>query len=108
AVVVALDEATTGRVVVIRGERKTGVIGELEDSLAQSFAESSLANELRAVVILQRAGYDLRRRCSVVVHENDDREFGSAVAVGYAIDLFRVRAAPLGDDQHAALEQLIR
>ena len=58
SVVVALDEASAGRVVVIGRERKSRVIGERIDRLNQSLAEGNFADDDRAVVVLERSGDD--------------------------------------------------
>ena len=58
-IVGALDKPSRWRVVVVGGEREAGVLGDLEHRLHQALAEGSLADDQRAIVILQRAGDDL-------------------------------------------------
>ena len=71
--VVALDQAAAGRVVVRDGQQQRRAFGERELRLHQALAERVLAQDPGAVVILQRAGDDLRRRRRLAVHQHHDR-----------------------------------
>src|SRR3981081_2993079 len=55
-VVVALDQAAGGRVVVVGGESEARVLGDGEDGLDKTLAEGGLAAEQGATMILQGAG----------------------------------------------------
>jgi hypothetical protein len=107
-VVVALNEASGGSVVVVGREGQTGVLGDLEDGLDEAFAEGGFADDEGAVVVLQGAGDDLSRGGGVAVDEDDDRVFvRTLLAVGGAVDLVGEGAAALGDDDLAFLEELV-
>ena len=57
--IVALDQAAAGSVVLRDGKEQSAVAGEREGRLHQAFAESALAEDPGAIVILQRAGQNL-------------------------------------------------
>src|SRR6266851_3097344 len=57
-VVVALDQAAGGRVVVVGGESEARVLCDGEDGLDQTLAEGGFADDQGAIVILQGAGDD--------------------------------------------------
>ena len=102
-----LDRAAARRVVVRGREAQRGVGGHRAHGLHRALAERRLAENDRAVLILQRARDDLRRRRGVRVRQHDDRQRledrrhalqriaverrQAIVLVGVAIDLLRVR-----------------
>ena len=107
AVVVALDEASGGGVVVVCGEGEAGVVGGVEDGLDEALAEGGLADDEGAVVVLQGAGDDLRGGGGVSVDQDDDGVLvGVGFSVGCTVDLVGEGAAALGDDDLALLEEL--
>ena len=79
--VVTLNQASARRVVLGRGQRQTGVLRQRINRLHQTFAESSFADDQAAIMILNRAGNNLSRRCGSAVHQHDQRIFLAAVAV---------------------------
>ena len=79
--IIALDQAAAGRVVVRGGERQAGVIAQRENGLHQSLAEGGLAQNPGAVMILQRAGDDLRGRSGIAIHQHHDRIIVAVIAV---------------------------
>ena len=107
-VVVALDEASGGSVVVVGGEGEAGVFADLEDGLDEALAEGGFAYDEGAVVVLQGSGDDLGGGCGVAIDEDDDGVLvGALLTVGGAVDLVREGAAVLGDDDLALLEELV-
>src|SRR5262249_1596370 len=54
-----LNHAAAGREVAARREREAGAFADLVDRLHERLAERLLADDERAIVILQRAGDDL-------------------------------------------------
>ena len=107
-VVVALDEAAGGRVVVIGRQGEAGVLGDLEDGLDEALAEGGFADDEGAVVILQGAGDDLGGGGGVAIDQDDDGVLvGALLAVGGAIDLVREGAAALRDDDLSLLQELV-
>ena len=106
-VVVALDEAAGGRVVVVGREGEAGVFGDLEDGLDEALAEGGFADDEGAVVILQGAGDDLGGRGGVAIDEDDDGELRPLLAVGGAVDLVGEGAAALRDDDLTLVEKLV-
>ena len=105
--VVALDEAAGRRVVVIGGERQAGVFAQVVDSLHQAFAEGGFADDQRAVVILQCAGNDLRRRSRAAIDQHHDGEGLAAVAMCCRVVLIGIGASALRDDALSLGEQMV-
>ena len=79
--VVALDQPSAGRVVAVGGQRQAGVLGQREHGLHQALAERRFAQNPGAVVILQRARHDLRRRRREMVDQHHDRIVMPVVAM---------------------------
>ena len=91
---------------MIRRQRKPGVLGDLEDRLHQALAEGRLADDQGAIMILQRAGDDLRRRGRIAVHQHHDRIL-QVRSMRRAIDLIREGASTLRNDDLALLQKLV-
>ena len=87
--VIALNQTSARRVVLRRGQRQAGVLGERIDGLHQTFAESGFADNQSAIMVLNRAGNDLRCRSRAAIHQHDQRIFLAAVAVRRRVTLFR-------------------
>ncbi len=68
-----LDRAAARRVVARRGELDGRVVAERHDGLHRALAERLRAHDLRALVVLQRAGDDLGGGRRAAVHEDDHR-----------------------------------
>src|SRR5262245_44272362 len=62
-----LNQPAARRVVVRRGQRETGRAADLVDRLDERLAEGRLADNVGAIVILERAGDDLGRAGAVAV-----------------------------------------
>jgi hypothetical protein len=92
---------------VIGGERQAGVLAQVVDGLHQAFAEGGFADDEGAVVVLQGAGDDLRRRGRAAVDQHDDGEGLAAVAVGGGVVLVGVGAPALADDALSLGEQVV-
>ena len=60
------------RVVARRGEADRGVIADRDDGLHRALAEGARAEKRRALVILQRAGHDLRGRSRAAVDQHHE------------------------------------
>ncbi len=71
--VVALDQPPAGRVVLGRGQRQAGILDDRINRLDQPLAERVIAENPRAVVILQCAGDDLRSARRIAVDQYHDR-----------------------------------
>ena len=68
-----LDRAPAGRVVARGGELDRGVVAQRHDGLHRALAEGLRAHHLGALVVLQRAGDDLRGRGRAAVHQHHHR-----------------------------------
>src|SRR5882724_2422472 len=69
--VFALDQPSTGRVVLGGGECKAGIFCKRINRLDQTFAEGSFTHDQTAVVILDGAGDDLGRGSRAAIHQYD-------------------------------------
>ncbi len=78
--VIALNQAATGSVVTRGSQRETGVFAERGHRLNQALAEGGFADNQTAVVILHRAGNDLRSRSRIIIHQDDERHSVTAIA----------------------------
>src|SRR5208337_2700928 len=86
-VVVALDEASAGRVVLGGGQGQSRVLRKRIDGLHQALAEGGFTHNQAAVVVLNGACDDLGRRCGSAVHQHNQRVVLATVAVGRAVHL---------------------
>src|SRR5262245_17963116 len=104
-----LDRAA-GRGEVARGgePQRAVALPKRDDGLHRSLAERARSDDGRALVILQRAGDDFRRRGRAAVDQDDDRlALGDVAGPGVeALGLVGVAAA--GRDDLALLEEGIR
>ena len=73
----------------------------------QSLAEGGFAGDDRAIVILQRAGNNLRGRSRAVIHQHHDGIFAAPVAMSRPVGLFRKRAATLRNNHLALFQKLV-
>ena len=97
-----LNQAAARRVVVRRRQRQAGAAADAIDRLHQRLAERRLADDVGAIVILQRAGDDLRRAGAVAVGEHHDRDVGELAVFGRAVVLIGIRDAAARVDDHLA------
>ena len=97
-IVDGLDAAARGDVVFGRGEFEHGIVAQRSRRLHESLAETALADQHRAVEVLQRPGDDLRRRCRTAVDQHRQRQVcKDRLRVG-AEHLLRIFRTPLGAD----------
>src|SRR6185437_5530819 len=68
----SLDRAARRGVVAGRGEPKGAAAAERNDGLYRALAERARADQRRPVMILQRAGDDLRGRSRTAVDQHHD------------------------------------
>src|SRR6185503_6279797 len=73
--VVALNEPPARRVVMPCSQHQRRLIRQRERALHKPLAETILANEARAVVVLKRTRNYFRGRSRVLVYQNNDRVF---------------------------------
>ena len=85
-----LNEPAARRVVVRRRERKAGVAVNPIHGLDERFSERGFAHHIRAIVILQRAGDDLRCARAAAVRDHHDRDVQELAVLGRPIILIRV------------------
>src|SRR3954469_680660 len=85
----AMNRASTRCVPLARGHLQVVAAVEREDRLDESFAEAGRANDERAIVVLERAGDDLRRRCRRSVDEDDEWNLRADVGAVRACNLGR-------------------
>src|SRR5208282_6505435 len=83
--IIALDQASAGRVIVPGGQGQAGVFAQLINRLDQAFAEAGLADHQRAVMILEGAGDDFRRTRRQAVDEHHNGIFIAIVTAGGVI-----------------------
>ncbi len=83
---------------MVGGQSQAGVFAEVVDGLYQALAKGGFADDQGAIMVLKRAGNDLRRRSRVSVYQYDDGKVFAVVAVGGGIDLIGIGAAALGND----------
>ena len=101
-----LDRAARRRVVARRGQPQRAVaVAERDDGLHRALAEGARAEDGRALVVLQRAGDDFRRRGRAAVDQHDDRLAVGDVARARRVALRLVGVAAAGRDDLAALEE---
>ena len=85
-----LDRAARRRVIARRGQAQRAVLAERHDGLHGALAERARADQRRALVILQRAGDDLRGRGRAAVDQHDQRLAVGEVAAGPRVEALRV------------------
>ena len=76
----ALDGAAARREPARGGELERHAFAQREERLHQPLAEGRRADHHRAVVVLERAGDDLRGAGGAFVHQHDDRQLGPGLA----------------------------
>ena len=95
-VVDGLNAAARRDVVFGRGELQHGVVAQRPRRLHESLAVAALADDHRAVEVLQGAGHDLRRRCRIAVDEHRQRQVGEDRLRRGAVNLPRIFRAAFG------------
>ena len=105
--VVALDQPSTGRVIVRRGERQASIFRQRIHSLHQTLAKRDFARDQPAVVVLNRSGNNLRRRSGEPVHQNHQRIILPAVAMLRHVTLLGGSAPMMRDDELTFLQELV-
>ena len=105
----ALDRAARRRVVARGGEAHRAVVRELDDGLHRAFAEGARAHEHGAMVVLQRAGHDLRGGGRAAVDQHHHREPAGGVLVGCRIEALRaLHLAATDRDDLALVDEGVR
>src|SRR5579863_5165403 len=105
--IVALDQATTRRVVVSRGEGEAGILRQRINGLNQALAERHFTDDQAAIMILNRSGNNFRRRGSQAIYQNDERIILATIAVLCDITFFCRRAAVVRNDDLTLLQELV-
>ncbi len=102
-----LDRAARRRVVAGGCQFDGAVVAEVDDALHRSLAEGSQADDCGALLVLQGAGDDFRRRGCTWIGQDHDRLAVQHVALFGLIadDVFRIAAA-LADDLATIEEQV--
>ena len=94
--------------IVGNGEANHRTVGELDGSLHKAFAKRAAANDLSAVLILQRAGDNLGSRCGIFIDEYDDATAGTKMTVARCAEVLAWHGTSLGvDDDVVLLQELI-
>jgi hypothetical protein len=106
---VLVDDAVAGRVIFGDGQLEGRAVVERENALHGAFAEGFLAENHRAVQILQTAGDDFRRAGAAEIDQDDDRHAFQfiAVAPGAQDGIFGRVAAFGGDNQLPARQEFL-
>src|SRR5579864_3379224 len=103
--VIALNQTAAGRVEMCGGQRQSSALGKRKDGLHQSFAERSLAQNPCAVVILQSAGHNFRRRGAIRIDQHDDGIFVATETVAYRVGSGWIFAPARRDHRRAAAQE---
>src|SRR5262245_52680206 len=105
----AVDGAALGREVLGRGQAEARAVRERDDRLDRALTERLGAHQHGAVVILQRAGHDLRRGGAALV-DQDDHGNRAQRLLGVRREAHVLVAHPAFgvDDQLAVLQELLR
>src|SRR5690606_25790393 len=90
-----------------RGELHRVAAVQREERLHQPLAERRFANDHRAIVVLQRAGHDLRGRGGTLVNEDHQRNFGGDGAFARHVQLGRGTAAAHARDLLALRQEQV-
>src|SRR5579864_327480 len=103
-----LDRLAGRRVVARRGQAQRAIAAaERNDGLHRSLAERAGADQRRALVVLQRAGDDFRRRSRAAIDQDDERLALGEVARMRRAALGFLGVAAAGRDDLAALEERV-
>ena len=103
-----LDGATARQVVQRRRQAQARPVVERDDGLDRALAEGLTTQHQRPVVILQRSRDDFGGRRTSPIDEHDHGILGFG-ALAFGVPLHVVAAVPpLGEDDHALLEEEIR
>ena len=107
AVIVALDQAAAGGVILGGGQGQAGVFRQRVDRLHQPFAKRRFSRNQATVVILNRSGDDFGRRGAAAVYQHHQRKFLAAVAVLGMVDLLRRITSVMRDNHLPFAEKLV-
>ena len=102
-VVDGLDAAARGDVVFGRGEFQHGVVTQRTGRLHEPLAETALADQYRAVEVLQSSGDDFGRRRRIAVDQHGQRQVGKYRFRVGAENLLRIFRTALGADYFGPL-----
>ena len=92
-----------------RRQREPRALAQAINRLHERLAPGRLTDDETAIVILDRAGHDLRRAGAAAVGERDQRKVGVVAALDAAVVLIRILDAPARvDDQVPLLEKPVR
>ena len=75
-----------------RGQGQSGVFRKRINGLHQALAESGFADDQAAVVILNGAGHDFRRRSGAAIDQHDQRIIFAAIAMRCACNASPVKS----------------
>ena len=99
--VIALDQASAGRVVLGCRQRQASVFGQRIDGLHQAFSDQA------AIVVLNGSGYDFGGRCRAAIYQDHQRIILASVASRCYVSLFWRRASVVRDDQLSLLQEFV-
>src|SRR5580658_7319187 len=105
--VVALNQASAGRVVARRGQRQSSVFGQWIYGLHQSLAEGDFAHDQAAVMILNCAGNNFGGGSCRAVDQHYDGIIFSAIAVLRDVALLGRCAAMVRNDKLTPLQEFV-
>src|SRR5579863_6632804 len=105
--VVTLDQASAGGVIVSGGECQSGIFGERINGLNQPFAEGNLARDQAAVMILNSSGDNLSRRCRESVHQDNQRIILPAIAMLRHVTLLGGGASVMRNNYLTLFQELV-
>src|SRR4029077_21085453 len=105
--VIALNEPPAGSVILRGGEQEGGVFAELVLRLDQGFAKTSFTDDEPAIVVLKRAGDNLRGGGALSIDEDDERHVKLALGARGVIGAVRGGAAAMADDELVFVEETV-
>ena len=103
-----LDRSARRRVIARRRQPQRSVLAERHDRLHGALAERARADQRRALVILQGAGHDFRRRRRAAIDEHHQRFAARQIAAGLGVEALRlVGRAAAGRDDLAPVDERV-
>ncbi len=104
-----LDRAAGRRVITRRRQADRAIVlAERYDRLHRSLAEGARADDRRALMILQGACDDFRRRSRAAIDENDERLAFRKIAGARIVALGFIGVAATGRNDLAMIEERVR